>query len=36
VVAEILARLNHRDAKPLHDAGEVTHVELHRGSCLVA
>jgi xanthine/CO dehydrogenase XdhC/CoxF family maturation factor len=24
VAAEILARLNRRDAKPLHDAGELT------------
>ena len=36
VAAEILARLNHRDAKPLHDAGEVSPVEFHRGACLVA
>jgi xanthine dehydrogenase accessory factor len=36
VAAEILARLNHRDAKPLHDATEVPRVELHRGTCLVA
>jgi len=36
VAAEILARLNHRDARPLHDAGEVTPVEFHQGSCLVA
>jgi len=36
VAAEILARLNHRDAKPLHDAGEVPRVEFHRGACLVA
>jgi xanthine dehydrogenase accessory factor len=36
VAAEILARLNHRDAKPLHDATEVPRVELHRRTCLVA
>jgi xanthine/CO dehydrogenase XdhC/CoxF family maturation factor len=36
VAAEILARLNHRDAKPLHDAGEMSRVEFHRGACLVA
>jgi len=36
VAAEILARLNHRDAKPLHDAGEVSRLEFHRGACLVA
>jgi xanthine/CO dehydrogenase XdhC/CoxF family maturation factor len=36
VAAEILARLNRRDAKPLHDAGEVTPVAFHRGACLVA
>jgi xanthine/CO dehydrogenase XdhC/CoxF family maturation factor len=36
VAAEILARLNHRDAKPLHDATEVPRVEFHRGTCLVA
>jgi len=36
VAAEILARLNHRDAKPLHDGGEVSPVEFHRGACLVA
>src|SRR5258706_8805456 len=36
VVAEILARLNHSDAQPLHDAGEVSRVEFHRGACLVA
>jgi hypothetical protein len=36
VAAEILARLNHRNAKPLHDAGEVPRVDFHRGACLVA
>ena len=36
VVAEILARLNHRDAQPLHTAGKVQSVEVHRGACLVA
>jgi hypothetical protein len=36
VAAEILARLNHRDAKPLHDAGEVSRVDCQRGTCLVA
>jgi xanthine/CO dehydrogenase XdhC/CoxF family maturation factor len=36
VAAEILARLNHRNAEPLHDAGEVPPVEFHQGSCLVA
>jgi hypothetical protein len=36
VAAEILARLNHRDAKPLHAAGEMSRVEFHRGVCLVA
>jgi xanthine/CO dehydrogenase XdhC/CoxF family maturation factor len=36
VAAEILARLNHRDAKPLHHAGEVSGVDSHRGGCLVA
>jgi len=36
IAAEILARLNHRDAKPLHDAGEVSRVEFHRGACCVA
>src|SRR5258706_9041448 len=36
VAAEILARLNHRDARPLHDSGEVPRVEFHRGACLVA
>jgi xanthine/CO dehydrogenase XdhC/CoxF family maturation factor len=36
VAAEILARLNHRDAKPLHGTGEATPVEFHRGACLVA
>jgi xanthine/CO dehydrogenase XdhC/CoxF family maturation factor len=36
IAAEILARLNHRDAKPLHDAGEVSRVEFHRGACRVA
>jgi xanthine/CO dehydrogenase XdhC/CoxF family maturation factor len=34
--AEILARLNHRDARPLDHAGEVPRVESHRRSCLVA
>jgi xanthine/CO dehydrogenase XdhC/CoxF family maturation factor len=36
VAAEILARLNHRDAQPLHAAGKVQNVEVHRGACLVA
>jgi xanthine/CO dehydrogenase XdhC/CoxF family maturation factor len=36
VAAEILARLNHRDARPLHDAGEMSPVEFHRGVCRVA
>jgi xanthine/CO dehydrogenase XdhC/CoxF family maturation factor len=36
VAAEILARLNHRDARPLHDAGDASRVEFHRGACLVA
>jgi xanthine/CO dehydrogenase XdhC/CoxF family maturation factor len=36
VAAEILARLNHRDAKPLHAGTAVPRVERHRGTCLVA
>ena len=36
VAAEILARLNHRDARPLHVAGDVVRVDVQRGVCLVA
>jgi hypothetical protein len=36
VAAEILARLNSRDAKPLQDVRETLSVGFHRGVCRVA
>jgi xanthine dehydrogenase accessory factor len=36
VAAEILAQLNHRDARPLRDTGAAPRAERHRGVCLIA
>jgi xanthine/CO dehydrogenase XdhC/CoxF family maturation factor len=36
VAAEILARLNHRDAQPLHATRNARSVEARRGACVVA